>query len=200
MPVGEDGCVYGMQLGECVENADPLRLGRVKVRIAGLIEPASDWAWPFGFAGQRYDVPKTKANYLTMSPPQDRPGDDCCVWFRDGDVDQPWYQPAHGGMPDGATPEVPTPVKTMAAADAPKVKSLEWEFFIITVDERPATKGITITDKTTGEVLFEYDGVAQGIRLKAVADLILESDGALHVIAALCDIMGRRVQVGADPI
>jgi len=200
MPMDEEGRISGMQIGECVDNADPQRLGRVRVQIVGLIEPASAWCWPIGFGGHRYDVPNTRANYAARTPPEDRPGDDCCVWFRDGDVDQPWYMIAHGGMPDGATPEVPEPVKTMDVADAPKIKSLEFGNWVITCDDRAATKGLTIKDKFTGEVFLEYDGKAMGLRIKAISDLILESDGALHLVASLCEIMHRKVMVSADTI
>lgn len=182
----EEGRIHSMQIGEVVANDDPQRLGRVRVCISGLIEPASAWAWPLGFGGKNYDVPDL--------------GDEAAIWFRDGDVEQPWYMRAHGGMPDGATPEVPEPVKTMDIADAPLIKSHQFGNFIITCDLRPATLGMTITDSVTGEVFVEYDGKAQGLRIKAVSDLILESDGALHVIAALCEIMNRKVMVSTEQI
>jgi hypothetical protein len=181
MPVDENGLILGMQLGEVVDNADPLRLGRVRVRIAGLIEPQSSWCWPLGFGGHRYDVPLTAANYAALDPPQNRPGDDVAVWFRDGDVDQAWYMPAHGGMPDGVTPEVPEPIKTMAIEDAHLVKALEFGNWVIVADDRTGSKGIRIEDKVTGEIVLEYDGVNQSLKLKAIAGLTLAADGGISV-------------------
>lgn len=200
MPIDANGLVLGMQLGETVDNADPLRLGRIRVRIAGLIDDQSAWALPLNFAGHRYDVPNTKANYAAMTPPQDRPGDDVAVFFRDGDIDQPWYLPAHGGMPDGVTPEVPEPVKTMTPADAPKVKALEFGQWLIVADDRDATRGLRITEKKSNEVLFEYDGVNQGLRIHGLCDLVLSSDGKVTVTTPLCEVMGRRVMISKDDL
>jgi hypothetical protein len=183
--------------GECVDNADPLRLGRIQVFVPGLLEP-SGWMLPRGFGGVHYDVPKTKANYAAMTPPQDRPGDECEVVFIGGDVDQPRYSRAHGGMPDGVTPEVPEPVKTMAITDAPLVKAHEFGNWILVADDRPATKGITIKDKFTGEEFLIYDGVKMGMRIRAPGGLALESDGMVQVLGILCEIMRRRVSVSSD--
>ena len=200
MPMTDDGLILGMECGECVDNADPLRLGRVRVCIPGLIEPASAWAWPLGFGGETYDVPKTRANYAAMTPSQNRPGDECAVWFRSGHPDQPHYMKAHGGMPDGKTPEVPEPVKTMEPADAPWLKCYEMGTFLAIADDRPATKGVRIVDKVTQETFLEYDAATQGVRVKGVADLTLQADGAVHIIGLLCEIMRRRVMVGSDAI
>lgn len=41
----------GLHVGEVVDREDPEGLGRVRVRIPGLVEPASAWAWPLGTLG-----------------------------------------------------------------------------------------------------------------------------------------------------
>ena len=185
--------------GECVANDDPQRLGRVQINVPALLEP-SGWVLPLGFGGVHYDVPRTRANYAAMTPTQDRPGDECVVWFLGGDEDQPRYMRAHGGMPDGVTPEVPEPVKTMDPADAPLVKAHEFGNWIMVCDDRPATKGMRISDVHTGEIFFEYDAVAMGMRIRAPGGLSLESDGMVQMFGLLCEIMRRRVMISADAI
>jgi hypothetical protein len=183
--------------GECVDNADPQRLGRIQVNVPGLLEP-SGWVLPRGFGGVHYDVPRTRANYADMTPPQTRPGDEIEIVFIGGDPDQPRYSRAHGGIPDGVTPEVPDPIKTMAIVDAPLVKAEQFGNWLLVCDDRPATKGMRITDIHTGEVFFEYDAVAMGMRLRSPGGLALESDGMVQIFGLLCEIMRRRVSVSAD--
>jgi hypothetical protein len=185
--------------GECVDNADPQRLGRVQVFVPGLLEP-SGWVLPRGFGGVHYDVPKTRANYKSMTPSQNRPGDECEVVFLGGDPDQPRYMRAHGGIPDGVTPEVPEPVKTMAIADAPLVKAHEFGNWLIVCDDRAATKGMRITDKFTGEVFVEYDAIKMATRIKAVSGLALDADGAVTINGLVVTINGRRVLTSKDAI
>lgn len=183
--------------GETVANNDPQRLGRIQVKVPGLLDP-SGWVLPRAFGGVHYDVPRTRENYKSMSPSQDRPGDEVEIVFIGGDADQPRYSRAHGGIPDGVTPEVPEPIKTMAIADAPLVKAEQFGNWILVADDRPATKGIRITDVHTGETFLEYDGVKMGMRIRAPGGLALESDGMVQVLGILCEIMGRRVSISKD--
>jgi hypothetical protein len=186
--------------GECVANDDPLRLGRIRVRIPGLIEPASAWVFPKGFGGHHYDVPYTQANYAAMDPPQpDRPGDEVIVTFLGGDPDQLRWEYGHGGMPDGVTPEVPEPVKTMAPEDAPWIKAHDFGNWIIVADDRKATKGIQIIDKTTGENILEYDGAHQSLRLTSVAGLALAAGGALSLQGLTVTIVPSGIERRVEP-
>ena len=41
----------GLYIGEVVDREDPEGIGRVRVRIPGLVEPASNWAFPLGTVG-----------------------------------------------------------------------------------------------------------------------------------------------------
>ena len=195
----EEPKVYGVRHGECIANADPLGIGRVKVRITGVCEESA-WALPLDFGGRKCDVPYTRSDYARFNPPQDRDGDECAVWFSAGDVNFPFYLRAHGGIPEGV-PEVPEPVKTLAKEDAAWLKVWEWAIFRVELDERPATKGLRITDKSTNEVLLEYDGVSQSLRLKSIAGLTLAADGAVIVEGLTITLKPRDVarEVEARP-
>lgn len=184
-------CIYGLQIGFVIDNADPDRLGRVTVCIPGLIEPESAWAWPLGTGGGAdrrgcYQVPDK--------------GAEVGVFFRDGDPQAPWYLGAQWGMPAGTTtPEVPEPIRTIAVAEAPKVKALETERYLVVIDDRPATRGLYLQDKVSEDVI-EIDGVKQGIRLKGSYAVSIEADGIVNINGAQVLIKGRPVLPGTKPI
>ena len=79
----------GIYHGVVTDNVDPLRLGRVRFRIPGLIEPQSAWAFPAGGlmggikARGSFSVPKKDADIV-------------CV-FVGGDADAPVFFSGHYG-------------------------------------------------------------------------------------------------------
>lgn len=189
-----------MYVGVVTANADPAKVGRVRVRIQGVVEPETDWAFPIGAAGggakQRgfYDPPDV--------------GADVCVFFHGGDVERPYYMPGHWGAP-GGVPETPGKVgktvihgeeiEDVSAADATKVKAYETDRWLLEFDDRAEHAQARLVDKDTGDVI-EIDGVKKGVRLKATTALVIESEGQVDIRAPIVTINGRPVFRSAKPI
>lgn len=173
-----------LYMGVVVDNKDPEMLGRVRVRIPGVIEPKSAWAFPLGWPGAGgkqkgwFDVPPTDA--------------EVGVFFHMGDVDKPYYLCGHPGRGE-APPEVETP------EDNELVKVHETKRWRFTLDERPGKAQLQLRDKKTGDV-FEIDGVKLGVRIKATSALVLECDGAIDIKGSAVTINGRRLMPNGKPI
>jgi uncharacterized protein involved in type VI secretion and phage assembly len=140
-----------LYIGVVIDREDPESLGRVRIRIPGLVEPATGWAFPLGTTGGGsdsrgfFDVPEK--------------GADVGVLFHHGDVDHPYYLCGHWGKP-GGTAEVPTPVKGLSKTDAPKVKAYETNRFLLVFDERSGSENLLIKDKTSGDLIkFDSSGL-----------------------------------------
>lgn len=174
---------HGLYIGQVVDRADPDQLGRVRVRIPGLIEPASAWAFPLGTVGGGSDgrgffaVPEV--------------GAEVGVLFHQGDVDQPWYLPGHWGRPGGKT-EIPDPVRGLSKEDTPKVRAFETRRFVLVFDDRDGQEGLRIADKISGDQI-EFDGAAMGITIKATSALLLQADGLISIEGTTVMINGRLV-------
>jgi uncharacterized protein involved in type VI secretion and phage assembly len=189
--VSEGEGIYGLQIGYVVNDADPQRLGRVTVCIPGLVEPESAWALPLGTGGG--------ADRRGMFWAPDI-GAEVGVLFKGGDVNAPYYLGANWGLlADERTPEVPEPVRTMTPADASKVKALETEHYLVTIDDRPGTKSLCLQDKTSGDVI-EIDGVKQGIRIKGSYAVSIQAEGIVDIDAPIVTIRKRVVLTGKDTI
>lgn len=136
--------------GIVVDNQDPEGLARVRVLIPGLIEPMSGWAEPVGAGGsaQRgmFDVPEKGA---TVS-----------VQFLMGDPDRPKYAHGYWGKPGGQS-EVPTYAQGLAKGDVAKVKVYETAGYSVIIDDRAATKKLSLRDKTNAVQLDIYDDRAE---------------------------------------
>lgn len=176
--------------GPIVDNVDPLKLGRVKVRIPGLCEPSTAWALPAGTQNGG-----TKQRGQKMTPPI---GAEVAVYFKGGDPDQPRFMGGHWG-----TGEMPTDAAdpSIAAADVPKVHTHEFERYKITVDERDGSNSFSITDKTSGDTIT-HDGGSNGPGwyIKGSAAVVIECDGMVVIDAASCVINDRKVTDGSQPI
>lgn len=184
--------LLGLYVGEVVTNEDPRGLGRVRVRIPGLVEPASAWAWPLGMpgGGQR--------DRGFFFPPER--GAEVGVFFKEGHVDLPYYLPANWGAPGGSS-EVPEPAKSVTpVADVPKVKVLETGNWRITLDDRPGEKSVAVIEnKTTGDRL-EFDGNTAGILIEGKAAVSIKAIGVVSIEGLQVVINGRPVAPGSGPI
>jgi len=168
----DDPRYTGLYIGQVVDRADPECLGRVRVRIPGLVEPASAWAFPLGTVGGGsegrgfFAVPEL--------------GAECGVLFNAGDIDHPYYLAGHWGKPSGAT-EVPSPVRELSAADTPQVRAFETPRFLLVFDDRAGHETLRLEDKVSGDLITLDAGA--GVRVKTAKDLIIETAGNVSLKA-----------------
>lgn len=181
----EESARYGMYVGVVVDREDPDGLGRVRVMVPGLLEPSSGWAWPLGTVGGGgkdrgfFAVPELDA--------------EVGIFFHQGDVDQPFYVPAHWGAPGGES-EVPA-----EAGGSPDVRVMATASFRIVIDERPGRRHLAVIDRVTGDGL-EIDAETHRVTLRATSGLHIESTGPLSIESLALTLNGRSVRPGIDPI
>lgn len=185
-----DHRLLGLHVGHVVDRADPLKLGRVRVRIPGLIQDASAWAFPLGTLGGGSD----RRGFFAV--PED--GAEVGVLFQEGDVERPWYLSGHWGSPGGAT-EVPGPARELSKTETPQVRVLETQRFVLVFDDRAGHEALRIEDKLSGDQI-EFDGTALGMTVKATSALILKADGLINIEGTTVVINGRVVLPGGGPI
>ena len=187
---GELDLHTGLYIGHVVDRADPEQLGRVRVRIPGLIEPASAWAFPLGTVGGGSD----RRGFFAVP----EAGAEVGVLFHQGDVDHPYYLCGHWGKPGGAT-EVPSPARELSNDDVPQVRAFETRRFLLVFDDRAGKETLRIQDKASGDQI-ELDGAAMGITVKATSALLLQADGLVRIEGTTIVINGRLVLPGSRPI
>ncbi|HBQ18610.1 MAG TPA: hypothetical protein DEF51_48280 [Myxococcales bacterium] len=182
----DDTRLLGMHIGYVVDRRDPEQLGRVRVCIPGLVEPASAWAFPLGTGGGG-----ARDHGLFAVPPD---GAEVAVWFRLGDVDAPHYLCAHWGKPRGES-EVPEE----AQKDPPDNRVLATETFRVELDETEGQRRLKLTNRHTGDHLV-FDAEANTVTLQATTALTLRAVGAVVIDAPHVTIAGRVVRPVRDPI
>lgn len=176
----------GMAVGVVVDNVDPEKLGRVRVRVPGLYEPASPWAIPFGWPGAGA---KKRGGYYPVPK-----GAEVCVFCNMGDQDHPYYiagNPGRGEAPDEveeATPE-----------EATKVFAHEEARYRVVYDERRGKCRLQIKDKLTGDKI-ELDGVNAAITIQATTALDIRCDGAVNIQGLAITLNGRTLVNNGEPI
>lgn len=190
-----------MYTGFVVDVADPLLVGRVKVMVPGVLEPASSWALPAALPGGGgpnrgvYAVPPVGAAV--------------CVWFLQGDVDHPYYVAGNYGAPGGVR-ETPGPVggyrgegddalDGLTPIDATKIPAWEGDRYIVWADEREGHERLVLRDKKTNDSI-EFDGAKAGISIEATTVLMLKSAGLVSIEGAAVVINGRPVAPAGSPI
>lgn len=176
----------GLYVGTVVDRSDPLHIGRVRVKIPGLVEPASAWAFPLGTVGgggaQRggWFVPELGATVA--------------VFFREGDVDVPFY------LTSGwSRAELPGPVED-AIPEETEVRVLETRTWRITFDDRTGEDSkLVIENKDTGDRV-EFDGHTAGILVEGKSAVVVKALGVVSIEGLQVVINGRVVRPGSDPI
>lgn len=186
----DDPRYAALYIGEVVDRDDPEGLGRVRVRIPGLVDPASPWAFPLGTVGGGSD----RRGFFSVP----EKGAEVGVLFHQGDVDHPYYLCGHWGKPNGQA-EVPEPVRDLPKEEAPQVRAFETKRFLLAFDDRDGKEAFLIKDKVSGDQI-EFDGVGMGITVKATTALILKADGMVNIEGASVQINGRLVLPGPKPI
>ncbi len=126
--------------GVVVDNADPLGLSRVRVKVAGIFEPYADWATPSGTSG---GGSKQRGSY---GPPDI--GADVTLGFYMADEHRPWFLAGGWGEGEGSSYTA-----GMSAADAALVKVIESAHFLIVIDERAGHEALILTEKASGNLV-----------------------------------------------
>lgn len=186
--------------GQVVDIADPEKIGRVKVIIPGLIDPASNWAFPAGLPGSG-----GLNRGLYMVPPL---GATVCVWFHQGDVDHPFYSGGSFGIVDGRR-ETPGPVggykgpddedlASIPPVDATKVPAWEGDRYVMWCDERPGHERLVLRDKKSNDTL-EFDGKRGAIGISATT-LVHISAALVAIEGSVITLNGRAVTASGNPI
>ncbi len=186
----DDPRYTALYIGEVVDRDDPEGLGRVRVRIPGLVDPASPWAFPLGTVGGGSD----RRGFFSVP----EKGAEVGVLFHQGDVDHPFYLCGHWGKPNGKA-EVPEPARDLPKEEAPQVRAFETGRFLLVFDDRAGKEAFLIKDKKSGDQI-EFDGAAMGITIKATSALLLKADGMVNIEGAAVQINGRLVLPGPKPI
>lgn len=181
-----DPRLLGMQLGYVTNRDDEEQLGRVRVRVPGLLEPESAWALPLGTSGGG-----SKDCGLFAVPAV---GAEVAVWFAQGDVEAPFYLPAHWGKPGGQT-EVPEE----ARVSPPDNRVLATPTFRIELDETKGARKLRLTNRKTGDHLV-FDAEDNTVTLEATTALTLRAMGTISLEAPQVTIAGRVVRPSAEAI
>lgn len=168
----------GISVGTVVRRDDPKGLGRVKVRIPGILEPESGWALPVGVPGGG-----SKDRGLWWVPDN---GAEVAVFFNQGDADDPRYMPGHWGMPNNIA-DVPD------ASDGgdPDVRVLAFGAYDVVVDTRGGSKKLEIIDKADGANLLRFKAGEGLLELGAGTKVKIDAGTLLEVLAeTLIDLGG----------
>ena len=134
-----DPLYFGTYHGTVTDNADPQKIGRVRVQVPGFMEPASGWAFPItgGSSGAKgigtYDVPPIGAS-VTLT-------------FLSGNIDTPQYSAGWHGINEqhSVVPEDPK--------DADKIKIFESVRFLIVLNGVGGSEELLVKDKVTGDLI-----------------------------------------------
>ena len=184
---GQDRKFTALYMGVVTDNADPEKLGRVRVQIPGLIEGASAWAFPLG-----WPAAGAKQRGAYRPPPK---GAEVGVFFNQGDIDHPHYMCGHPGLG-----EAPEEVADSTAEEAPQVQVLhEGERYRIVLDERSGKQQLQMRDKKTGDEIA-FDGKRLAIHISATSAVSIESKGAVDIKGLAVTINGRFVAQNGKPI
>lgn len=175
-----------LYMGVVEDNADPEKLGRVRVRIPGIIEPMSAWAFPLGW-------PAAGAKQRgTFAPPPK--GAEVGVLFHQGDVDHPYYLCGNPGAG-----ETPPELADTDPKDAHLIYAHETERYRFICDSRPGKEKWSVLDKKTADII-EMDGVKAGIQIIGSSVVYIKSDGTITLDAANINLGDRVVIPNGKPI
>lgn len=174
-----------MYLGAVVDRADPEQLGRVRVKVPGLVEPASGWAWPLGTVG-------AGADRGLFSVPD--VGATVAVFFRQGDLQEPFYLCSAWGKPGGASDVPPE-----AQASPPDNHVWATPTFLVELDERSDGRRLALTNRATGDRIV-LDGETNAIEIDATTDVSISATGRVSITGLVVSINGRVVAPGPNPI
>jgi hypothetical protein len=184
-PPAVDLRFLGLHLGVVTDIGDPEGLGRVRLRIPGLVEPASGWAWPLATGGGG-----AAGCGLFAVPPV---GADVGVLFAQADPDAPFWLAGPWGRPDGQS-EVP-----FEGQAGPAVRVLSTPTLAVVLDERAGAQVLRLVNRRTGDTVV-LDVATHTISIEATTELRLRAVGRISIDALSVTINGRPVAPSAEPI
>lgn len=158
--------------GSVVDRDDPEGLGRIKVLVPGILEPASDWIRPkctFGGSKQRgiFAVPK-------IDP---EGGANVDVVFLHGDTRYPRYVAGPWGRPGGVSD---VPIQTEGGN--PDIVVMRFGNFAMIYDEREGVEKLTILDVVKNSKMV-FDGVTGNVEIASTAAVKITAAGTIDVEA-----------------
>ena len=181
----------GPKLGFVTARNDPLKRGRVRVQVPGLIEPESNWCWPRGNPGGG------KLGFGMHLVPQ--VGAQVIVEFLNADPDLPMYEPGpwptadEEGMPSGATTDV-------AASDHPEqVGAIETEAWRVALSDETGKQYFRLVHKPSGNSL-EWDAATKELVVTMETRVRVVVDGEIDLRATRVRINDRVVQAIPDAL
>ncbi len=203
----EDGDVRLPYIYDAIvtDDEDPEGLGRVRVKIEGVIAN-SDWAYPMGGPGGgknrrgTFNVPET--------------GSMVGCYFHQGDPDYPRYFGGYWGSAaenaDGnIESEVPTRARDLPPDERKKVRVFETERWVMIYDDRetpknsagePTDDGDEVNGQDTWRLehkesgdFIEVDGGRRGMTIQATAGIFIRTRGLLDLDGLVVQIAGRKV-------
>lgn len=172
--------------GTVVENNDPEKRYRVKVKVPGLFEPTSDWLTPYG-------GPWSSGGGCAIigAPPK---GAVVGVFFRGGYKNKPAY--IGGPFTPGDIAEIPNDPE---AVGHPDVRFICTPSFIMMFDEREGQVGWRVIDRKSGQVI-NIDSTNNSMEMRATTALKASASGIVDISGAQTNIQGRPVKAKEKPI
>ena len=188
--------VFGLYFGEVTDNRDPERRGRVRIKVPGLIEPQSDWAF-VAMPGQ--GVPR-RGLFL---PPGI--GAIVVVGFIQGDVEEPIIL---GGIvsPDAATQ---APYAGLSAEETPNQLSICLGRFAIVIngnDSEPSLKiydeGVSTGASSPAEPVSYVilNGLLRSLSLKGQVAVEVKSAGLVQISGTRVIVQDRVVLINGQTV
>jgi hypothetical protein len=180
--------LVGLYRGVVMDRSDPLTLGRVRVRIPGLIDEGSAWALPLGTVGggdtERgfYAVPELDA--------------EVGVLFHRGNIDEPHYLCGNWGRQRDGSVDVPTTVKEQTLEDAPNVRSFETPYFELSFDDNTSEQAFALRHKATGTQMI-IDGQTGSLSITSLGNMLVEATGILALNGLVVTINGKVAGLGS---
>jgi len=190
------GGSLGAHLGTVTDRNDPLRLGRIRVRVPGINEPESAWALPVGLPGGG------RPGYGEHAVPQ--AGSLVVVWYLGGDPDRaiylagPW--PTFAAAADGTETPVPGAVTGLDQADVPAdVRAVETGKWLLSMDDH--ADSLRLEHKPSGDFL-QWNGETRTLTVSLETLVRIQSVGWIDLRATRITVgeKSRLVNPVSDPI
>lgn len=181
-----DTRITGLLVGTVMDRRDPLRKGRVRVKIPGIFSEGTPWAKPLTLGGG------TRNNGIFFVPELDA---EVAVLFNQGDPDEPYFLSAHWGAPEG---ESEVPAEAIPGGNLePDNRVIAVPGFRIELNATPGERMLRITNQKSGDCIT-LDQEANSILIRATTRLVLEATGEIVLDAPLITVGGRPVRVGGE--